>query len=331
MNKNTKHQMSFALIGCGRISQVHLQTIASEPRARLVAVADTDRRAAASAAEAFGVRAFHDPLRMLETLRPEAVILCTPPNTHRDLGEAALLAGANVLCEKPLALSAEDAEVMIATAEQAGRTLMMASKFRYVQDVVRAKGFIESGVLGEIMMFKNEFCSHINMKDRWNASTEVAGGGVLIDNGSHSIDIIRYLIGPIDSIHVMFGKNWQKLEVEDTCQLLVRCVCGVIASVDLSWSVYTDTYFIHVFGTEGILEVGWKESRYRQGPKFDWVPFGNGYDKFKAVSAQLANFIDTITGKGDPLITAEDALESVRVIQTGYRTANQGRWEKVAP
>jgi predicted dehydrogenase len=333
MNNGSNQQpLSFALVGCGRISQVHLETLAREPHAKLSAVVDIDGKVAASAAEANDAQAFTDIQKMLEDAHPDAVIVCTPPNTHRKLSEIALSAGAHVLCEKPLAITVEDAEAMVHAAEKAGRALMMASKFRYVQDVVKAKGIIESGILGELILFENEFCSRVDMKSRWNSRYEVAGGGVLIDNGSHSVDIVRYLIGPIGSLQAIPGKRWQEIEVEDTSRLFLRCVDGTMAAIDLSWSIHKENpYYIHVYGTAGTLEVGWKRSRYRQSEKLDWVNFGNGYDKFQAVGAQLSNFINTILGKEQPVITAEDAVESVRVIQSAYRTAEQSRWEKVAP
>ena len=328
--KESHGVLRVAVIGCGRISQVHLHTIAREPRVRLVAVADIDGKAASGAGEAFGVPAFTDPDDMLTKIHPDAVILCTPPNTHRCLAEAALSAGAHLLCEKPLAITLEDAEHMMHAAEAAGRTLMMASKFRYVQDVIKARGIIYSGILGEVILFENEFCSRVEMKSRWNSRADVAGGGVLIDNGCHSVDIVRYLLGPVEGVRVLFGKKWQQLEVEDTCHLHVHVRSGTMASIDLSWSLHKESpYYIHVYGTAGTLEVGWQGSRYRQSEKLDWIAFGNGYDKFQAVGAQLANFIDTVNGAGQPLITSADALESVRVIQTAYKNAELDRWDKV--
>jgi predicted dehydrogenase len=328
--KRNSDPLRLALIGCGRISQVHLQTIEKEPRARLVAVVDIDQHAAKSSGEAFSVPSFSDLKALIAATEPDAVILCTPPNTHRMLTEAALAAGVHVLCEKPLTLSLEDARAMVEAAEQAGCTLMMASKFRYVQEIIHAKGMIESGILGEVVLFENEFCSRVDMKKRWNAVRETSGGGVLIDNGSHSVDIFRYLVGPVSSLQATIGKRWQHIDVEDTCHLHLRSEDNTVGSIDLSWSIHKeDPYFIHIYGTEGMLQVGWKGSRYRQSEKMDWVSFGTGYDKFKAVGAQLGNFIDTVTGSGTPVITIEDALESVRVIQAAYRTAGNNHWEKV--
>jgi predicted dehydrogenase len=155
---------------------------------------------------------------------------------------------------------------------------------------------------------------------------------VLIDNGSHSVDIVRYLAGPVETLLAVNGKRSQQLEVEDTSRLLLKTEDGTMASVDISWSIHKESpYYIHIYGTEGTLEVGWKGSRYRESEKLDWVAFGTGYDKLQAVGAQLANFVDVIAGKAQPLISAEDAIESVRVIQCAYRTAEKHQWEKVMP
>jgi predicted dehydrogenase len=324
-------QVSFAVIGCGRISQVHLAALAREPRARLVAVADVEASAAQSAGDAFGVPHFEGAAPMLAAVKPDAVVVCTPPHTHRALAEAALAAGAHVLCEKPFAITIEDARAMARAAEESGRALMMASKFRYVGDLVKAKSIIDSGILGEIILIENEFCSRVDMKNRWNAQAEVSGGGVLIDNGCHSADIVRYLVGPVQSLQAFFGKRWQPLAVEDTCRLFLRCADETMASIDLSWSIHKENpYYLHVYGTAGTLEVGWKGSRYRQSEKLDWVPFGSGYDKVQAVGAQLTNLIDTILKAGRPIITIEDALASVCVVQGAYRSATESRWESLA-
>lgn len=322
--------VKFALVGCGRISQVHLTTLGNEARADLIAVADVDASAAEGAAEAYSAKAYTDPVRMFEAEKPEAVILCSPPNTHRELAMAALASGSHVLCEKPLAITVEDAQAMVDAAREADRTLMMASKFRYMDSIIKARAILQSGILGEVILFENEFCAHVDMRNRWNSVASVSGGGVLIDNGSHSVDVVRYLCGPIQSLQALRGKQWQEIEVEDTCRVFARCEDGTTASIDLSWSIHKESaHFIHIYGTAGTLEIGWQGSRYRQSSQLDWVPFGSPYNKFDAVGSQLANFIDTLQGKGRPRITTEDALESVRVVQSAYASAEQNRWEPV--
>jgi predicted dehydrogenase len=118
--------------------------------------------------------------------------------------------------------------------------------------------------------------------------------------------------------------------VEDTCRLHFRTAAGVVGTVDLSWSIDKERdAYIEVFGSEGVLSLGWRCSRYRQSEKLDWISFGRGYDKVGAFARQLRNLARSIRGRELPVITAEDALESVRVIEAAYRSMHMNNWVSV--
>ena len=107
---------------------------------------------------------------------------------------------------------------------------------------------------------------------------------------------------------------------------------GVIGTFDLSWSITKESpHYVQVFGSEGTLQVGWSGSKYRQDGSSKWVPFGTGYDKLKAFARQLANFIGCLKGREVPVITAEDSLASVQVVETAYHSADRDNWLKVEP
>jgi predicted dehydrogenase len=322
--------LNFALIGCGRISQVYLQAMASIPECRLKCVSDLRQQATHSVAEQYGCKAYADYHQVLDGNHIDAVVICTPPNTHVEIATFFMENGVHVLCEKPLAFNSIKAGAMVKKSERKGCLLMMASKFRYVDDIIKAKGIVESGILGEIILFENVFCSKVDMRDRWNSKKEIAGGGVLIDNGSHSVDIARFLLGPIVKVQAEEGKKVQKLQVEDTSRLYFRTQSDILGVVDLSWSIHKEQEsYIDLYGTEGALSIGWKCSKYRQSEKLDWICFGSGYDKIPAFTRQINNFIGTIKGKEMPLINAKDGLESVRVIEAAYKSASMNKWVEV--
>lgn len=328
--KKKKAPLHFCLIGCGRIAQTHIQALTSVPECRLKGVADVRQKVAQSVAEQVGCKAYAEYQQVLDGNHIDAVVISTPPNTHADIAMFFLENGVHVICEKPFALNSKEAALMVKKAEDKGCVLMMASKFRYVDDIIKAKGIVESGILGDIVLFENVFCSKVDMRDRWNSKKEIAGGGVLIDNGCHSLDIARYLLGPIAKIQAEEGKRVQGLQVEDTSRLYFRTESRVMGAIDLSWSIHKEQEsYIDLYGTEGALSIGWKCSKYRQSEKLDWIKFGSGYDKLSAFSRQIQNFIGTIKGEEMPLINATDGLESVKVIEAAYKSLHMNKWIEV--
>jgi predicted dehydrogenase len=319
------------LVGCGRVARTYLDALGKVPGCRLVGLADVVEPAAQELGARHGVPAYAGGGRLLESASPDAVIVCTPPATHPEVAGFFLDHGVHVLCEKPLALRSADAEVLVARAEAAGRVLMMASKFRYVEDVIRAADLVASGRLGEVVLYENVFCSRVDMRGRWNSDPVQAGGGVLVDNGTHSVDIARYLIGPIVKVQAEEGRRLQGLDVEDTCRLHLRSASGVMGAIDLSWSIHKERdAYIELFGSEGVVSIGWKRSKYRLGEGADWVVFGDGYDKLAAFARQLDNFVSTIRGTEAPRISAAESIESVRVIEAAYRSMRRDDWVSVA-
>jgi predicted dehydrogenase len=168
------------------------------------------------------------------------------------------------------------------------------------------------------------------MAGRWNATPSVSGGGVLIDNGTHSVDIVRYFAGPITEVFATEHRRAQDLAVEDSAQMLLRTADGVSGAVDLSWSFdKEEPWYVRILGTHGIVELGWQQSRYRQVTSPDWVVFGRGYSKLDAMGAQVRNFVAAVRGEEPLLITSSDAIASVEVVDAAYRSMSERRWVAV--
>ncbi len=320
-------KIKIAMIGAGAIAQAYAQSFTNCENAELAAVVDVREDAAKAVAESHNCLAVTDYTKLLDATQVDAVLVCTPPSTHPEICIHFLQKGIHVLCEKPLAVDSESALAMVAAAEESGAKFTMASKFRYVEDVKKARAIIESGILGDLIMFENTFAGHVDMRNRWNSDPMVSGGGVMIDNGTHSLDIARYLLGPLAEIQAIEGKRVQDLPVEDTVRIFARTEKGVVANIDLSWSLNKQSpEYISVYGSEGTILIGWRESKYRRNTDQEWIVFGSGYNKFDAFTAQLENFALAIKGEEALLIKPEDALASVAVVETAYESLWRNTW-----
>ena len=314
-----------AMIGAGAIATAYADALRRIPTLQLAAVVDPDPAARARFADRAATFADLDAL-FAARLPLTAALVLTPPNSHEALATQLLQHGLHVLCEKPLAPGIAAAERMLATARQHGRRLMMGSKFRYTPDVTRAKALLDEGRCGDVVMYENVFCSHVDMSRRWNADPSRSGGGVLIDNGCHSVDLARYLLGPIARVQAQFGRSCQPLLVEDTARLLFRSVSEALGSIDLSWSVHKETdAYVRLHGNRGTVEIGWKGSRYKPVGG-SWETFGQGYDKVAAFAAQLGDFAACIQHGAPGVIGDADALASVVVVDCAYQSAAEERW-----
>jgi predicted dehydrogenase len=323
--------VKFGLIGAGGIAQSYLQAFGIATNATLVAVADVRPEAAKAMAESAKCPSFTSYQEMDAAVELDAVILCTPPITHPEICCYFLEKGIHVLCEKPLSIDLASAKTMYETAKSSGSILTMASKFRYVDDMIKAKSLLASGILGEIVLIENAFTSRVDMGNRWNSNPAISGGGVLIDNGTHSLDILRYFLGELSELQVVEGKRIQGLAVEDTVRIFVKSATGVMGNIDLSWSINKELdYFLRIYGTNGTISVGWKESKYRQASSPDWVVFGQGYNKVQAFHSQIRNMAKAIRDEEPLLITAQDAIASVEAIEAAYASLNDDRWTRIS-
>lgn len=322
-------KLRFGLVGAGGIAQAYAQAFNESDSCNLVAVADVREDAARALAEIVGGKAYSN-YEQLADVELDALIVATPPSTHPEITCFFMDRGVPVLCEKPLCLTVAEAETMISSAEKNGVQFTMASKFRYFEDVVKAKGILASGTLGEVLQFENAFTAKVDMSQRWNSNAEVSGGGVLIDNGTHSVDIIRYFLGPIDSILAVDAGGTQGLTVDENVKMFAKTKNGVTASVDLTWGINKELpYFISVYGTNGTLHIGWRESKYKTNSNPDWTVFGKGYDKVASFRGKIENFAAALRGDEELFIKPADALASVRVIEAAYKSLNQNLWQPI--
>jgi predicted dehydrogenase len=322
-----RNPLKIILIGCNRIAHTYATAIHDHPDMSLSAVVDENQEAA----QAFGI-SFNCPYYLSlddyfsEDNFADCGIICTPPLNRAEIANRFMQRGTSILCEIPFAYDSISAEKMIDISRAFGVELMVGSRFRYITDIIHSRGLIQSGILGRILVFEIDFRDMTDI-GTMNSDEQTDNHGVLMDSGNHAIDIARYFFGPLLRIRVEEPQRIVPQNFEDTVRLDMRTVSGVIGTAHLSWTIKSagDDY-IRIYGTQGTLCIGWKNSMYRLNGMVDWIKFGEGYNTLKALTRQMENLIDTMMGEGVPETTAEDGWESVRALEAAYRSLSTGEW-----
>ena len=246
--------MKTALIGCGKVG--HLHAAALSELSQFLAVCDNDPPRAAAFAAQYGATAYTDVPTMLAA-GVEAVVVCTPHPLHADPAVAALERGIHVLVEKPLAATVEDCDRMLEAAARSGARLGVVSQRRFFEPVLAMKAAIDQGkigtpILGTVAMFSWRDEAYYR-SDPWRGKWSTEGGGVLINQAPHHLDILQWLMGPIQSVSgIASNLNHPYIEVEDTAIANIRFTNGglgnIVCSLSQNPGIHTK---IHIHGSNG--------------------------------------------------------------------------------
>ena len=310
-----------AILGCGSIARRHYEAfqVCGIP---VVAVADTVPEAARSLAELAGpgTALYPSAEALFEAGGFELLSICTPPLFHAAAAIRALECNLHVLCEKPLAATLADArEIEKAAARSSGR-LMVAFRHRFLDSTAQIRTLLAEQVLGDVLLFRNEFHSSLApVPGSWFFRRKIAGGGCLIDTGSHSIDLFRHLFGEITGAKAVLTHRFPATDVEDGAVLLVRNREGV-SGVLVSSFGGVGRAEIEITGTLGRL-------RYEYGGEIRLdcpaanrreviVPErGNGF------AAEVAAFLRAIEAGLPPPVDIADGVRVQEVLDACYRNA----------
>jgi predicted dehydrogenase len=252
--------MKFGLIGCGAIGVFRAESLAKTPGAKLTAVFDISPEKRAEFARKYRVRATETLAEIIEDPSIDAVIVSTPPNLHREHCELALHAGKHVLCEKPLASTAEDCRRIVETARACKKVLATGYNYRFYPAIIKAKELIQAGKIGEVTSVKS-YAGHpggMEFTHQWVHDPRVMGGGALMDNGTHLADLMLYFLEspPIETYGFCSDSVWNFGESEDNGFILTRTAQGRIGTLHASWSEWKGYHFeVEICGTNGSISV----------------------------------------------------------------------------
>jgi predicted dehydrogenase len=250
----------FGIIGCGRIAPRHGQSLAQLETARLISVADIISHRAENFAKEFGAEACTDYRYLLDDKRIDVINICTPSGMHAHMAIEAMHAGKDVVCEKPMALTLEDADAMIATAHSTGRKLCIVLQNRYnppMQDLRRA---VDAGKLGRLLLGNATvrwYRPQEYYEDGWHG-TLAMDGGALMNQSIHHIDALQWFMGDVESVFAFSGTLAHKMEAEDTGVAVIRFKNGALGSVEGSTITYPQNLegSVALFGEKGSIKIG---------------------------------------------------------------------------
>lgn len=241
--------INVGIIGFGKMGQIRYETISQNSHGRVVAIVDPRETPSFP-----GVRRYVSADELIADKQIEAVFICTPNYLNKSLTIRALSAGKHVFCEKPPAFNAKEVEEVIEAERSAvGRKLMYGFNHRHHDSIKKAKELAESGVYGRILWMRGRYGKSVDQSfyNEWRAKRELAGGGIMMDQGIHMLDLFLMMAGDFDEVHAFVSNLYWKLDVEDNVFATFRRRDGLVASLHS-----TMTQWRHLFSFEIFLEKG---------------------------------------------------------------------------
>jgi len=350
-------KLKTAVIGYGKVAHTHAEALASIPESEFVAVCGRDATKARAFGDRYGVRAFTSVEEMVGA-GAEAVVVATPHPAHAAVSVPALRSGAHVIVEKPLASSLADCDAMIGAARAGGRTLAMISQRRLYAPTRRVREAIDAGklgrpVLGTVTMLGWRSAEYYR-SDPWRGSWSGEGGGVLVNQAPHQIDLLQWFMGDVDELYGAWANlNHPTIEVEDTSVAVLRFRGGALGNIVVSNSqnpgifgkvwvhgsngatvgVQTDGGSMFIAGMTSVTEppvndvwtVPGEEEMLARWQKEDTDSF-SGIEATKHYHRlQIRDFLQAILEGRRPLVPGEEGRKTVEIFTAIYRSQRDRR------
>ncbi len=330
----------FGLIGAGAISTMHATVIRDLPDARLVGVTALPYEAAWAFAEERGARAYRSIDEMLEDPEIDVVAIGTPSGLHPEQAEACARAGRHVLCEKPLAITLEGADRAIRAAEEAGVKLAVVSQRRFDPPCLALRKGIEDGVFGRIVLVNGIVRYYRDPSyyttSSWRGTWALDGGGALINQGIHTVDLVRWFGGPVATVTGFARTLSHSIEVEDTVSAALEFASGAVGAIQSTTAAAPGLYLtVEVLGDRGsaVLQdseiVFWNTLDGQGPPPLEGPKTGSGTRDPMAFShaghlSQFRDLLDAIIEDRPPRVDGWEGRRTLEVVLAVYESSRTG-------
>ncbi len=329
-----------ALAGCGRISKNHFDAIAKIEDLELVGVCDTVEARAKEAAERYDVPWFTSWHKLLETVPCELAAICTPSGLHPQHGVMAARAVKHVICEKPMAISLTTADELVQAADDAGVHLFVVKQNRLNPPIQLLKRALDKGRFGRLYMANTtvrwtrpqEYYDQAPWRGTWEFD-----GGAFMNQASHYVDLIQWLVGPVESVMARTATLARRIETEDSGIAILKFRNGALGAIEVTMLTYPRNLegSITILGETGSVKIGgtavnrvetWQFADYDDDDKVieqvNYTPpnvYGNGHEQY------YRNVLAVLRGEAQPDTDGRAGRKSLELILGIYESAKTGR------
>ena len=337
-----KKQLNWGIIGCGMISALHCNAVQASELTKIAAVCDIVEEKAKKAAEKYDVeKIYTDYNELLADPDIDVVSICTPSGIHGEIVQAAARAGKHVLCEKPMEITREKIDKTIEVVESSGIKMGCVFQRRLQRESIAIKEALDSGKFGKVILadaYLKYYRSPAYYKSAdWRATWEFDGGGALMNQGIHGIDLLTWFVGDVESVFARCATFVRDIEVEDTAVISLKFKNGAFGVIEGATSVYPaqDTRFeIHcekgsiIYSDQGILQ--WSiEGSDETAPEYDSSGFSMKDDPTKLTAtshlALVDDLADAIINDHNPMVMPREARKAVDLILSIYQSSDEKR------
>ncbi len=332
----TDSPLGVGVVGCGRVGSCRAAVAVGSRGSRLVAVADRDLSRANEAARSTGAAATTDWEAVIGRPDVDAVVVATTHDWLAPISIAALRAGKHVLCEKPMSLNSRQAGEVVAAARSSGRQLKVGFNHRHHPAIRRAHDLVLEGAVGALLFIRCRYGhgGRPGYEREWRMNPDLSGGGELLDQGMHAIDLFRWFLGELSEVTGVTATWVWQAPVEDNVFALFRSSKGQVASLHASWTQWKNLFSFEVFGERGGLVVeglggsygverltAYRRLSHAGPPEEERVEFPGPDGSWES---EWGEFLAAIRNGQAPAAGAEDGLAALRVVEAVYEAARSG-------
>ncbi|MBQ8174611.1 MAG: Gfo/Idh/MocA family oxidoreductase [Clostridia bacterium] len=334
--------LSVGILGCGMVANYHAKAISEIPSLSLVGAFDAYKPGGEKFCESYGIRLYSSDEELMRDAGIDIVSICLPSGLHYPMALACIRAGKHVILEKPMAFTAAEADEIIAEADKMGVKVTVISQLRYTPAVTALKKAVEEGHFGRVVS-ADIYMKYYRSEDyytssNWKGTLKMDGGGALMNQGIHGVDLLQYVAGPVVSVQAIADTKYHKIETEDIVSALLEFKSGAFGVIQATTCIYPGFQRrLEISGTEGSVVLtedtiafsDFKNPAYNLDCGVSKKATGSRPDGMdhSLHKTQIADFAEAIAENRRPFIDASEGKRAVAIIDAVYRSAKTG--EKV--